>query len=273
MNGDISPNQPEAIRELCDMLGNVAKKYVYQWSTTQSLNITAQLQAGIRYMDLRISSKKNSEEYFCVHGLYGSKIENILQDVNNFLEAHPKEIVLLDFNHFYEMTEFNHKQLMSQILEVLGYKMCPFLDAGSISLNTMWENNLQIIVFYHHLSAQSNMQFWSGDMVPSPWPNTMKPTTLIKYLDECYSTVRPKCKSFFVYQGILTPTANFIISHLNKSLRTLLASIVCKPYTQWIQSKKAGKNGINICIMDFVEWAGYIDQVLKLNQNLAAELQ
>ena len=79
-----------------------------------------------------------------MHGLYGSKTENIIQDINHFLEAHPKDIVLLDFNHVYDMTEFSHKQLMSQILEVLGYKMCPFLDADSIRRNTILENNLKV---------------------------------------------------------------------------------------------------------------------------------
>ena len=271
-SGDVAPSEPEAIRLLCEMLGSVAKTCMHQWSITQSMDITTQLRAGIRYFDLRLSSKKNSTDYFCVHGLYGPKIEAILQDLNTYLEAHPKEIVFLDFNHFYDMTEFAHKQLMSQILEVLGYKMCPYLDASSVTLNTMWDNNLQVIVFYHNPCVQDNAQFWPGSEIPSPWPNTMKPDDMVSGLEKSYTKTRPQCQSFFVYQGVLTPSTQFVIKHLRKSLRTLMSSKACQPYVKWLTDKKAGVNGINVCIMDFVEWADYINVVLKLNQKLAETL-
>ena len=256
---------------MCDVLGTIAKKYVYKWSITQSLDITAQLQAGIRYFDLRIAAKKGSNECFCVHGLYGANIDDILKDISRFLDKHPKEVVLLDFNHFYEMDQFKHKQLMSHILEVLGYKMCPFLDVDSLTLNTLWENNLQVIVFYHVDIVEENAQFWPGSQIPSPWPNTMKADDMVKSLDKSLTEVRPTMdNAFFVFQGVLTPSTNYVVSHLNKSLKTM-SSKACKPYVEWIQTKKAGKNGINVCIMDFVEWGGYIESVIKLNDELSIE--
>ena len=43
-------------------------KVIYRWSKTQNLNITEQLERGVRYFDLRIAVDSDGEQYynFCI---------------------------------------------------------------------------------------------------------------------------------------------------------------------------------------------------------------
>lgn len=67
---------------------------------TQSLSIADQLQAGARYFDLRVCAW--GSELWTYHGIrivrkYGGKLDDILDDVKNFLASGAKEVVFLKF--------------------------------------------------------------------------------------------------------------------------------------------------------------------------------
>ena len=55
---------------------------------------------GIRHLDIRLAARQDTEELFCVHGLYGPNIESCLDELQAFLAQHPKEVVILDFRYF-----------------------------------------------------------------------------------------------------------------------------------------------------------------------------
>ena len=73
-NGELGPDVPCAIRDLAKVFGTTVKDIVHRWSTTQTLSVTQQLEAGVRYVDMRISKKAKSEDLFFLHGLYGEKV-------------------------------------------------------------------------------------------------------------------------------------------------------------------------------------------------------
>lgn len=263
-NGPVGSDCDNTVRELSKFLGPLMKDILCRWGLTQSLDVTSQLCAGIRYFDLRISSKPNTEDVYLIHGLFSYKLESILEDINKFLESHPKEVILLDFNHFYDMTEFQHKQCMSMILEYLGYKMCPLLDMDSITLDTLWDSNLQTVVFYHSPLVKENHQFWPGRLIPSPWPNVCDSSNMVDFLEKKYQQGRNK-GSFYVTQGILTPDTKFILKHVTGSLKSTMCEKAAAPFVTWLKTKTAGQNGINVCLMDFVEFDEYIPCVIGLN--------
>ena len=241
------------------------KDIVYRWSTTQTLSITKQLLSGIRYFDLRITKKPKSEDTFFLHGLYGEKVETELVAIRSFLKDHPKEVVLLDCNHFYCMNEFDHKQCLSMFLEILGDVMCPYLDMNSVTLETMWKNKLQVLVFYHCDIIREYLQFWPGSSMPSPWANTDNATKLIRFLDHNYSTGRDK-DTFYVSQGILTPDDTYVVRNMTKSLRECLSAPFAPHFAEWVKTKRAGQQYLNICLFDFVEMAHCIPTVIALNK-------
>lgn len=143
---DIGPDAAPAVK----MLGPIAKGIVYSWSVTQHLDFTGQLLIGIRYFDLRVAPKRTSQNIHFVHGLYGSTVEEGLEQVLAFIKSHGKEIVILDFNHFYDMSENQHRDFLNMIIEKCGEKICLFVGMDNLTLRMMWENGLQLVIIYQH---------------------------------------------------------------------------------------------------------------------------
>ena len=114
-----------------------------------------QLNIGIRYFDLRVcpttdvSLAKRSPFSFA-HGLLGDLVRHGLEEINEFLNKHTKEIVLLDFNHFYDFNDqCGHEQLVELIYDVFGKKICTTAQTlNECTLNYLWNNNQQVIILY-----------------------------------------------------------------------------------------------------------------------------
>lgn len=47
---------------------------------------------GVRYFDLRLAIKKNTEDIYFVHGLYAEDVRGPLNEIKSFLETHPREV-------------------------------------------------------------------------------------------------------------------------------------------------------------------------------------
>jgi len=78
------------------------------------------------------------------------KVEDGLIQITEFLKDHKKEVVVIDFNHFYDMTSEQHVKLLESVKSVCGEMLCLYIGVDSLSLNLLWEQGLQIIVLYHH---------------------------------------------------------------------------------------------------------------------------
>lgn len=109
---------------------------------------------GIRYFDLRVSLLSHSEsesEIRIVHGLYGNDINQVLLTVLEFLNSHPKEVVVLDFNHFYGFNDQTHAQLVDTIVSLFDCLLCPPVDnLDTLTLDYLTSKSFQAIVFYQH---------------------------------------------------------------------------------------------------------------------------
>lgn len=72
----VGPEQPETVQNFVSVFGTVAKKLMRKWLATQTMNFTTQLEAGIRFFDLRISTKPRDpdNELFFAHGLFSATV-------------------------------------------------------------------------------------------------------------------------------------------------------------------------------------------------------
>lgn len=70
--------------------------YTYSWPfiATQTLNITAQLNAGIRYFDLRCGLRDNILEMVHGQAILNLRFEQVLADMYAWLAAHPSEALV-----------------------------------------------------------------------------------------------------------------------------------------------------------------------------------
>lgn len=140
----VGPDQTQAVKRLARI--SLVKKLMKKWSVTQNLSFREQLEAGIRYFDLRVSSKPGDtdQEIYFIHGLFGIKVWDGLMEIDAFLTQHPQEIIFLDFNHFYAMDESHHKCLVLRIQEAFGNKLCPACSVESMTLRSLWEKKYQV---------------------------------------------------------------------------------------------------------------------------------
>jgi len=116
-SGPLAPGVPASVHGLVASLGVLAKKIVSNWSKTQSLDVDAQLKAGVRYFDVRVGARHASNLMFVVHGFYGAPVDDCLDSLRTFLDEHSREIVLLDFNHFYDMDSDAHERLIKALTD------------------------------------------------------------------------------------------------------------------------------------------------------------
>ena len=232
---EFGPDCPTSIKDMCKLFGSTAKNIVYKWSVTQSLTFRKQLQAGIRYFDLRVAPGKDpdsTEQVYFTHGLLCNKVEPTLQEVSSFLNENPREVVLLDFNHFYKMSDSSHLKLYNLILDTFGEKICPFIKdlegRRQLNLNSMMEHGQQVIVFYQCEFAKNRPELWSGSSIRAPWANTCDTQKLLSFLEESYGYRRqsPLADLFYVCQGVLTPDFRYMMGHLMGNLRDDIATKV-----------------------------------------------
>jgi len=61
-SGNVASDASYTVRNLVTCLGAPAKKIISNWSRTQSLGVEAQLKAGVRYFDIRVSGQPDSSD-------------------------------------------------------------------------------------------------------------------------------------------------------------------------------------------------------------------
>uniref|UniRef100_H3A432 Phosphatidylinositol specific phospholipase C X domain containing 2 n=1 Tax=Latimeria chalumnae TaxID=7897 RepID=H3A432_LATCH len=272
LKSPVGPDQAPAVKRLTGVFRSLGKRLMKKWSVTQSWTFKEQLEAGIRYFDLRVSSKpgeKGHDIYF-IHGLFGIKVRDGLMDINDFLSLHTKEVIFLDFNHYYAMDSEHHVHLIAMLQQVFGNKLCKSDRVEKITLQYLWDNNYQVLVFYHHPLAQEKPFLWPGKTMPAPWANTTDVYKLIQFLETTLGE-RAQYGTFHVSQAILTPRVKTIVLGLISGLRYSLVERNLPVIINWVRAQKPGINGVNIITSDFVELVDFATTVIKLNNALLQE--
>lgn len=250
-HNDVGPDEPKYIRTLGRYCSFVSKPIIFNWSITQHENIKDQLNGGIRYLDLRVATKPTDANIYFVHGLYGSKIYQPLQEIAEWLSFHSNEIVILDFQHFYSFSEMDHSHLVETIFRIFQTKLCPVASMfDHITLNWLNLEKYQVIVIYRNVFAQNYSNLWPSCLWRTPWPNTVRVNELINFLD-----IKLKARPLeigFISQCLLTPDISYILKHLCGTLQRDLVPLCQKAILLWINHKRPGRGGLNIIIADFI---------------------
>ena len=265
-NMEIGPDEPNLIRKF----GKLVKPVVYNWSVTQSMTIYEQLRSGIRYLDLRVAYRtadKNSE-IRVLHGLFGWTIDQVLDEVNRFVANYPKEIVILDFNHFYKMDQAAHETLADTLLASFSEIFrAPGADGPNVTLQEMWGNEEKVIIIYHDYDVVDTYPcFWPPHLICSPWPNTDDTNQLLEILNKQSEASSVSEDALQVTQALLTPQNLTIVKHVTSTLKDVLASKCNRQVTEWLKTLRGTKSHkFNIIIADFVELSDFIPTVISLN--------
>ncbi|CAM4784389.1 unnamed protein product [Rotaria magnacalcarata] len=270
------PDLSQGLKRFLPLVG----LFIKRWSVTQKETFTEQLQTGIRYFDLRVchvvsEASNQTSQFKFTHGLLGGLVEECLQEINRFLDKHSKEIVLLDFNHFYEFNaQFGHDQLLQLIHEIFGKKLCTTARTiNECTLNYLWANQQQVILLYEEnadkCTAYMDRVGHFFKICQSPWPNTPQIDNLFQFLDEQVASPR-STNCINVIQGQITPDDKSIRNHPFGSLHST-SQETNRRLIPWITCRHRDPslvNGVNIVMCDFVD-SVFADSVIMLNYKTA----
>ena len=179
-------------------------------SKAQSQDFTGQLNGGIRYLDMRlgvpenkvVSKKKAGKKLtnkaawkvpiYTQHTFVSARFTTGLKQIVGFAKAHPKEQLILDFQHI-DLTgkkkiDKYYTSAIDKILrtyKVSGSSVCSMAwttsaapDVLNTTLQQAWSANRNILVLYAQGELPKNSCYRPREQVLySPWPNTADPST------------------------------------------------------------------------------------------------
>lgn len=162
-----------------------------------------------RYFDLRISTNVTDDNFYFVHGLFCEEITRPLQDMCDYLDAHPNEFVIFDCQHFYNFNEGDYERLENLLRKIFANRFYTRHDGplNELTLNRADSLKRQLLVVYRYSRVPKD--FWPSDSWPTPWPNQIKVKKLRAYLGAMIAHRSPDVG--YVSQCVLTPPVGFIV--------------------------------------------------------------
>ncbi|XP_052801861.1 PI-PLC X domain-containing protein 3-like [Mya arenaria] len=256
-------------RQYVDHMGELANKISHRWTVTQSLSITEQLDAGVRYLDIRVTARQGDREDLNVYFRNGPNIIIILKEIRRWMDLHPKEVILLDFRVVHKMSQAHHRYLLAnmtddvfrgRLLECTGV-------VQAVTLRNMSAIDAQIIVFYPKECEQQHTCVWPNEYIGYLHPQAQSTRDMIDRLNTRYQHGRPP-HVFFSWDGVLTTTNEYLANNLHSTLRDSLSRPATRALCNWVRNKDIRHGDMNIVVADFVETSSFVDEVIRVNYEL-----
>jgi hypothetical protein len=211
-----------------------ASKIVERWAKCQRHTIKIQLEDGIRYLDVRLSTN-NGLIYLC-HGLCSISWTQFVEDLGSFLDENPQELVIVDVKKRYGFNEKDDFTVVDMLYQRIGQNRFANTNLSpSSSLNDFRNAGVQCICVYPDYTGL-HQNIWNRQCLQSPWPNSSNLTDVINFVHDRVAT--RDSQQFHVSQYILTLGTKEILSRLfplgnptsimemGESLTTLVPNLV-----------------------------------------------
>lgn len=247
-------NRKSKVVDLPEFIGEVRKVvkwlpgdgFLTKWSKTQKLTISDQLNAGVRYFDLRVSQDEN-KKFYLYHGLQGPNLEPILQTFHNFLNDNKGEILILDMSHFFHVS---HDELLKLINKYL-VKFCATKNDinNSVTYEELVIKNKRCLLYYDKKDFSQKYEFLLGRS-DSYWANKQDIKELKNSLKNYHRN--NSHSSPWVFQYVLTPNAKYIIKHVIGGSVEKLAEIT-HDHMDEVLNDCQESFPLNIFMFDFVD--------------------
>lgn len=202
-----------------------ARKILSDWTKTQRQDLTAQLHAGIRYFDFRVSYDEKEKRYYLTHTFTCMPLEEALNDIKRFMEAHPGEVLLIsaksDWEHRQVMCQpVREKELLKIVEKSLGSLLCPPrpLNDCSMSIRELTQRNQRILFFYSSETQAASPNIWDGANLKELWRDSFNPKTRIANLHRDIASIIPSNKTLVIAPLTLTPGIRHIIQFVIKKI-------------------------------------------------------
>ncbi len=192
-------------------------QHLKNWAVTQNLNISEQLEMGIRYLDIRLCKLADGTLSTC-HSVSGESMQNVVNQVAEFLQQpeHAKEIIFMDINHVAGLSNADIDQLTQTLTAAFSSKIAsPLLLTPSNLLSHFWLQKKQVIIFFandYAVATYPNL-YWSENRINSPWGDKQDAQQLQTFLQT--SLHSRDFTKMHVLQTQETPSDQSIINGFN----------------------------------------------------------
>ncbi|MFS1512957.1 hypothetical protein VQL36_11055 [Chengkuizengella sp. SCS-71B] len=306
-------------RRLVEMFG---ENEVANLGQAQELTIKEQLYEGARYVDLRVGPfmwwdpnchvveddtpvdietpvdvecdpifKQDPTDLRTMHGLYGEKVDDILNGVEHFVTQNPKEIIILDFQHFHEMTETSYDHLVDQLENKFSNQLISLDELQTNTLEQLWSEGKNVVVLFGKDNHANKInprvaisQYIDNEKIlsrissmDSKWHDTDEPSVL---REEMYRDLdNASSEKLYVSQLILTPQQenlqNPIVMNLNcflngngscPSLHYDFAVPANNVVTEEVNNGFLNDPRTNIIMLDYFNETNIVDEIIKENK-------
>ena len=180
---------------------------ISRWSNTQKLTIEGQLNAGIRYFDLRVCQCED-EKFYLYHGLRGPNLEPVFQTFHNFLRDQKGEILILDMSNFRNV---KHEELLKLIKKYL-VEFCATKTENNnfVTYGELVKQNKRCFIYYDKADPTEQNAFLLGSR-DAHWANKTEIEDLKTDLKKYHS--EHKHNFPWVLQYVLTPNEGYVLKH------------------------------------------------------------
>ena len=247
-----------------DILKIVPKNIVKNYALAQEMDIAEQLNAGIRYFDLRPYCENG--EFYIHHSLVGVKMESLLQDFSSYLSTIKKELIIIKVSHFCNFNSEQHKVLAYMFYHHFNNYL--YKGTGSIpetEFGTFVNDGPCVILWYENSTVCDSWDgFYRNIGVYDRYSNTedynsMKDDQLAKLKSVGGSSGR-----LFLLSWTLTPDEDVNLATAVGSLRKL--SEEANRNLRDFVAEYGKEYQINILYNDFVEDAASVDCAVMQNR-------
>jgi hypothetical protein len=130
----------------------VLVKAVKDWGRAQNVDIYHQLQAGIRWFDLRTMMYQGGP--YLYHGFVAIPMSDVLANLDRFVQEQPGEITTLYFSHMDTLSADDHVALANSIQTKFGAgALCTLSDYNTKTYDTLQSQGVRLVVFYDSPNA------------------------------------------------------------------------------------------------------------------------
>ncbi|XP_041834608.1 PI-PLC X domain-containing protein 1-like [Melanotaenia boesemani] len=266
VSSPVVKSQPYILRLTDKLLPCCIRPCISRWATTQQSVLSDQCELGVRFFDLRIAKKPaGSSTLFFAHGIYTLiTVKEALDELATWLDAHPKEIVIISCSHFESLTYEDHADLVDFILSLFSKKLCSSQDIPT--LRSCWSRGQQVIVSYDYQQMeQQHPELWKKMLYR--YAESPSPMKVIAYLEAQKQKGRPA--GFYTCGLNLTEDAPYIFLHPLQTMRKMTMAALT-PLLFWTSEQQPGpeRGGVNIICCDFVGLSQFCSIVIDLNNKL-----
>lgn len=264
------------------ILSNLAPKSIVRaisanWTKTQPLNFTKQLNNGIRYLDLRVCREATlfqPNNFYLCHTQLADKLITGLNQVEQFVQQHPSEFVILDINHLINFSDATQEKALLKLLQTtLDNQTIPNTQTPESTIGALRQTNKHVILFvslpYTVSTTDTALEkfitnsIWSIQEITSPWPRASNIKDLKSKLDTSIAFHAQNMQNenqFFVLQDVQTENTQVVINGIlnpkeNPNSIAPYEYLVNQALPNWINGylSEYQKPVVNIVIQDWVQ--------------------